>query len=42
MQETVGKSWRKVARAQGVTVADCEAIRGAFVYPGFSYALEGA
>ena len=42
MQETVGKSWRKVARAQGVTAADCEAIRGAFVYPGFAYALDGA
>jgi serine/threonine-protein kinase HipA len=42
MEDTVSKSWRKLARAQGVTEVDCEAIRGAFVYAGFSYALEAA
>jgi serine/threonine-protein kinase HipA len=40
MQEMVSKSWRNIARKQGVTTADCEAIGGAFVYPGFSYELE--
>ena len=42
MQEVVSKSWRNVARKEGVTAADCEAISGAFVYPGFSYELQPA
>jgi serine/threonine-protein kinase HipA len=37
MEKIVSNSWRKIARRAGVTVADCEAISGAFVYPGFSY-----
>jgi serine/threonine-protein kinase HipA len=39
MEATIKKSWRKVARTAGVTHADCEKIKGAFVYPGFSFAL---
>jgi serine/threonine-protein kinase HipA len=42
MKETVKKLWRSTARREGVTVADCEAIAGAFVYPGFSYELQPA
>jgi serine/threonine-protein kinase HipA len=42
MEGKVAKSWRKVACGQGVSDADCEAISGAFDYPGFSYALEAA
>jgi hypothetical protein len=42
MEAKVRKSWRKVARSQGVSDADCEVISGAFVYPGFSYALQAA
>ncbi len=42
IRDTVSTSWRKIARAQGVTVADCEIISGAFVYPGFSYNLDAA
>ncbi len=42
MEESVSKSWRKIARSEGVTVADCEAISGAFAYPGFSYDLQAA
>jgi serine/threonine-protein kinase HipA len=40
MTTKVEKSWRKVARSQGVSEGDCEAISGAFVYPGFSYVLQ--
>ena len=40
IEAKVSKSWRKVARGQGVSDSDCEAISGAFVYPGFSYALQ--
>lgn len=42
METTVLQSWRKIAREAGVTHVDCEKIRGAFVYPGFSFALEPA
>ncbi|HYM99879.1 MAG TPA: HipA domain-containing protein [Aestuariivirgaceae bacterium] len=42
MEEIVRSSWRKVARGEGVTVADCEVIAGAFVYEGFFYALHPA
>jgi serine/threonine-protein kinase HipA len=40
MKATVESTWYAVAKRQGVSEADCEAIRGAFVYPGFSYVLE--
>ncbi len=40
MGKRVEKTWRKVARSVGVTQADCEKIKGAFVYPGFSFALQ--
>jgi serine/threonine-protein kinase HipA len=40
MGKRVEKTWRKVARSLGVTHADCEKIKGAFVYPGFSFALQ--
>lgn len=39
MKDTVANAWRKIARSQGVTEVDCEAISGAFVYPGFDYPL---
>jgi serine/threonine-protein kinase HipA len=42
MQAKVGKSWRAVARRQGVPDVDCQTISGAFDYPGFSYALQTA
>ncbi len=42
MVDIVAKSWRKTARKVGVTIADCEAISGAFVYPGFTYELQAA
>lgn len=37
MEECVGKTWYDVARASGVSEADCGRITGAFVYPGFRY-----
>jgi serine/threonine-protein kinase HipA len=42
MKAIINTSWRQIAHREGVTVADCEAISGAFVYPGFSYAFEAA
>jgi serine/threonine-protein kinase HipA len=42
MKIAISKNWRKVARKAGVTHADCERIKGAFVYPGFSFALQPA
>ena len=42
MEEIVRASWLQTARAEGVSEADCERISSAFVYPGFSYALEDA
>jgi serine/threonine-protein kinase HipA len=42
MEEIVRASWLRTARAEGVSEADCERISRAFVYPGFSYALEDA
>jgi serine/threonine-protein kinase HipA len=42
MEAQVAKNWRKIARSAGVTPADCERIKGAFVYPGFSFALQPA
>jgi serine/threonine-protein kinase HipA len=38
----VSNSWYSVARTNGVTAKDCEAIKGAFVYPGFSFGLQVA
>jgi serine/threonine-protein kinase HipA len=37
MTEKVRATWYDVVRAQGVTERDAEAIRGAFVYEGFSF-----
>jgi serine/threonine-protein kinase HipA len=42
MEEIVRKSWWRIARSEGVTETDCDLIADAFVYPGFSYALEAA
>jgi serine/threonine-protein kinase HipA len=36
MREQVASTWYNTVRACGVTQKDAEAIRGAFVYPGFS------
>lgn len=36
MRDQVASTWYNTARACGVTERDAEAIRGAFVYPGFS------
>jgi serine/threonine-protein kinase HipA len=41
MKTEVQKTWYGVARSAGVSERDCEAIRRAFVYPGFSLALAG-
>ncbi len=35
MADTVAASWYELARSEGVSVADCELIKGAFVYAGF-------
>ncbi|MEA3062071.1 MAG: serine/threonine-protein kinase HipA [Sphingomonadales bacterium] len=35
MEAQVKTQWYDVARAQGVSPADCERIKGAFAYPGF-------
>jgi serine/threonine-protein kinase HipA len=35
MEEQVRGTWHATARAAGVSERDCEAIAGAFVYPGF-------
>ncbi len=35
MEAQVKAEWYNIARAQGVSAADCELIRGAFAYPGF-------
>jgi serine/threonine-protein kinase HipA len=35
MERTVKKRWYEVARREGVSERDCEAISGAFVYEGF-------
>ncbi len=39
MTGAVTKGWYSVARKAGVSETDCERIRGAFVYEGFSYDL---
>lgn len=38
MEEQAAKSWYETARRAGVPEKDCEAISGAFVYPGFRLA----
>lgn len=40
MTERVRSTWESVLRKAGVTAADCERIRSAFVYDGFSYDLD--
>lgn len=35
MAATVEQSWYETARGEGVSEADCERIKGAFIYPGF-------
>jgi serine/threonine-protein kinase HipA len=37
MARNVRTRWHGIARKAGTSEADCERIRGAFVYPGFSY-----
>lgn len=39
MEATIGDGWRRLARREGVSEADCERIAGAFVYPGFRLAV---
>jgi len=39
MTDAVSTNWYSVARREGVSEADCERIRGAFVYEGFGYDL---
>jgi serine/threonine-protein kinase HipA len=36
MKEQIERTWYSTARACGVSETDAEAIRAAFVYPGFS------
>jgi serine/threonine-protein kinase HipA len=36
MRQQVEATWYNTVRATGVSENDAEAIRGAFVYPGFS------
>jgi hypothetical protein len=36
MKVQVQATWYETLRASGVSAKDAEAIRGAFVYPGFS------
>jgi serine/threonine-protein kinase HipA len=35
MADTIAASWYEIARSEGVSDADCETIKGAFVYAGF-------
>jgi serine/threonine-protein kinase HipA len=35
MEQAVGQEWYGVARGCGVSEADCEAVRRAYVYAGF-------
>ena len=42
MEARVRNTWYAVAREQGVSLRDCKAIEGAFVYDGFSFPLEVA
>lgn len=38
-EECVARSWYETARREGVSEADCETIKSAFVYPGFRLSL---
>jgi serine/threonine-protein kinase HipA len=40
MEAKIEKDWRKLAVKAGVTAGDCEKIKGAFHYPGFSLTLQ--
>ncbi len=40
MADRSAAGWYDIARAEGVSEADCATIKGAFVYPGFWYAGE--
>lgn len=40
MKERVAGTWYETARREGVSEKDCEMIRGAFVYPGFTLAID--
>lgn len=35
MADSVAANWYEIARGEGVSPADCELIKGAFVYEGF-------
>lgn len=39
--EIVGRGWRRAILDHGGDEADCEAVRGAFIYPGFEYPSPG-
>lgn len=41
MEQTVKDQWFAIARREGVSEKDCEAIRTAFAYPGFRFELDG-
>lgn len=42
MEARVRNSWHDVMRAAGVSVRDCDLLKGAFVYPGFRQSREQA
>lgn len=42
MESCVRTTWHSIAREATVSIRDCKAIEGAFVYPGFSFALQVA
>lgn len=42
MESRVKTTWHRVARKATVSIRDCKAIEGAFVYEGFSFALQRA
>ena len=42
MEERIKNTWYETARREGVSEADCETIKGAFVYPGFRLEPEQA
>jgi serine/threonine-protein kinase HipA len=42
MESRVRATWHRHFRKEGVTVRDCKAIEGAFVYEGFSFAMQRA
>jgi serine/threonine-protein kinase HipA len=42
MEAQVKATWYEMARREGVSEADCETIKTAFVYPGFRLAVKEA